>query len=108
MAEHGYAPREQAGRSLPLPVRRELSRRGQRLDAPTLAVMEARFGQDLSRVRVHSDPAAGASARQVGARAYTVGEQVVFAPGRYAPYTPDGRLLLAHELAHVLQQRSGG
>src|SRR5262249_54583014 len=56
------------------------------------------------RVRVHTDTEAGASARSVGARAYTVGRDVVFGNGQYAPQTSAGRHLIAHELAHVVQQ----
>lgn len=68
----------------------------------------ARLGHDFSRVRVHDDPRAARSARAVDAAAYTVGNHVVFDSGRYAPGTPDGRRLLAHELAHVVQQRDAG
>jgi hypothetical protein len=69
--------------------------------------MEAAFGHDFGRVRVHADQPAGAAAREVHAKAYTVGEHVVFGWGRYAPQTTDGTRLLAHELTHVLQQRHG-
>jgi hypothetical protein len=69
---------------------------------------EASFGTDLSRVRVHDDAAAAASAADVDALAYTVGPHVVFARGRYAPETAAGRRLLAHELTHVVQQDGGG
>ncbi|MBE1583632.1 hypothetical protein H4W80_001890 [Nonomuraea angiospora] len=100
---------ESARASAPVPAaaRRELARRGEPLDRATRTAMEQRFGQDLSQVRVHSDGPAGRSARELGARAYTVGERIVFGPGRFAPHTPDGRHLLAHELAHVIQQRGG-
>src|SRR5262249_56308892 len=64
-------------------------------------------GEDLSQVRVHADGDADAAARSVGAAAYTVGSDVVFARDRYAPGTSEGRQLLAHELAHVRQQRQG-
>jgi Domain of unknown function (DUF4157) len=60
---------------------------------------------DFSQVRVHADAGAAESARAVGARAYTVGSDVVFGAGEYAPDTEAGRSLLAHELTHVLQQR---
>ena len=70
------------------------------------AFFEPRFGQDLSHVRVHTDGAAQQSARDVNALAYTVGPHVVFGAGRYAPGTLDGQRLLAHELTHVVQQRS--
>ncbi|MEV4014132.1 DUF4157 domain-containing protein [Nonomuraea angiospora] len=100
---------ESARASAPVPAaaRRELARRGEPLDRVTRSAMEQRFGQDFSQVRVHSDGPAGKSARELGARAYTVGERIVFGPGRFAPHTPDGRHLLAHELAHVIQQRGG-
>jgi len=62
------------------------------------------FGHDFSRVRVHTGDRAAASAEAVHAAAYTVGQNVVFAAGRYAPETPAGRRLLAHELTHVAQQ----
>ncbi len=70
--------------------------------------MEPRFGHDFSRVRVHSDAAAAESARDVNARAYTVGRDIVFGEGDYALGTNDGQRLLAHELAHVVQQRDAG
>lgn len=63
--------------------------------------MEARFGRDFSRVRVHDDAPAALSALAVGAEAYTAGGHIVFGPGRFAPHTGAGRALLAHELAHV-------
>ena len=67
-------------------------------------MMEARFGQDFTGVRVHADGKSARSAVAVGARAYTVGRDVVFGPGEYAPGTETGNRLLAHELAHVVQQ----
>ncbi len=78
---------------------------GQSLDAATRAFMETRFGHDFSGVRIHSDAAAGQSARDVNAHAYTVGHNVVFAAGQFAPGTHEGRRLLAHELTHVVQQK---
>jgi hypothetical protein len=66
--------------------------------------MEPRFGQDFSRVRVHADATAAESARSVHALAYTVGQHIVFAPGQYDPHSPRSRRLLAHELAHTVQQ----
>ncbi len=77
---------------------------GHPLEPEVRQFMEQRFGQDFSRVRVHSDPAA----TQLGAKAYTVGEQIVFDPGEYRPESEPGRYTLAHELAHVVQQRRGG
>jgi hypothetical protein len=66
--------------------------------------MEHQFGHDFSRVRIHADGPAGHSARAVSAQAYTVGSHIAFAPGRYNPDSTPGRRLLAHELAHVIQQ----
>ena len=77
---------------------------GRPLDPATRASMEPRFGHDFSRVRVHSDAKAAESARSVNALAYTVGRDVVFGAGQYAPGTTAGRRLVAHELTHVVQQ----
>ena len=66
------------------------------------------MGRDFGEVRVHTGARAADSARAVGALAYTVGSDIVFAPGRHAPGTPEGRQLLAHELAHVVQQDEAG
>jgi hypothetical protein len=76
---------------------------GRPLDPGTRAFFEAGFGRDLGGVRVHTGPAADASARGVNALAYTVGRDVVFRAGGYAPESGEGRRLLAHELAHVVQ-----
>ncbi|RME18715.1 MAG: DUF4157 domain-containing protein, partial [Candidatus Zixiibacteriota bacterium] len=73
---------------------------GRPLDPSTRSFMEARFGHDFSRVRVHADGQAAAAARAVNARAYTLGQDVVFAGGQYAPDTLAGQRLLAHELTH--------
>ena len=77
---------------------------GQPLDPLARAFMEPRFGHDFSQVRVHTDPQAAALAHGVNAKAFTVGQAIVFGSGHYAPETPDGKTLLAHELTHVLQQ----
>jgi Domain of unknown function (DUF4157) len=66
--------------------------------------MEQRFGHDFSRVRVHSDAGASESARLIDANAYTAGRDIVFGADRFAPGTPEGRRLIAHELTHVVQQ----
>jgi hypothetical protein len=79
---------------------------GQALDSPTRAFMEPRFGHDLSRVRVHTGGAAARAASSVNAHAFTVGRNIAFANGQYAPDTMAGRRILAHELTHVLQQSS--
>jgi Domain of unknown function (DUF4157) len=80
---------------------------GRPLEPELRSDMEQRLGHDFGDVRVHSDAPAGESARSVGAHAYTVGSEVVFQPSSWAPETPDGRRMLAHELTHVAQQRSG-
>ncbi len=77
---------------------------GQPLDALTRAFMEPRFGQEFSHVRVHTDTRAAESAQTVNALAYTVGRDIVFGRGQYAPSVAGGRKLLAHELTHTLQQ----
>src|SRR3712207_1422922 len=77
------------------------------LDADTRADMESRLGHDFGDVRVHTDAAAHDSARSLNAQAYTVGSDVVFQRDRYDPASAGGRLMLAHELTHVVQQRSG-
>ena len=68
---------------------------------------EPRFGHDFGQVRIHADNSAAQAARAVQARAYTVGSDVVFGAGQYAPATTQGRRLLAHELTHVVQQGGG-
>lgn len=84
----------------------ELRSPGQPLDTASRAFFESRFGHDFSSVRIHQGAKAAESALAVNAIAYTVGNDVVFEAGRYAPNTRDGRRLLAHELTHVVQQRS--
>jgi hypothetical protein len=90
---------------IPPVVHEVLRSAGQPLDAETRAFMEPRFGHDFANVRVHTDTKAAESARAVSALAYTVGNNVVFGENRYAPSTQSGRQLLAHELAHTIQQR---
>jgi Domain of unknown function (DUF4157) len=77
---------------------------GQQLDADTRTFMESRFQHDFSGVRVHTDARAEESTQAVQAHAYTVGQDIVFAQGQYAPATSEGKKLLAHELTHVVQQ----
>src|SRR2546428_9001298 len=69
--------------------------------------MESRLGADFSDVRVHTDGKATESARSVQAYAYTVGNDVVFQSDKFAPDSDSGQRMLAHELTHVVQQRSG-
>jgi hypothetical protein len=82
-----------------------LADQGRPLDQPVLAEMESFFGHDFTRIRVHTDARADTSAQALNARAYTIGRDVVFAAGQYAPQTDTGRQLLAHELAHTMQQQ---
>ena len=80
---------------------------GQPLDPATRLFMEARIHDDFSGVRVHTDDKAAESADAVGALAYTVGPDIVFAAIRYDPHSPSGAGLLAHELTHIAQARGG-
>jgi hypothetical protein len=96
----------QADMEAPASVDRVLSSPGRPLDSALQQDMGQRFGHDFSRVRVHTDAAAGQSARDMNANAYAVRHNIVFGAGRFAPNTSDGQRLLAHELAHVVQQES--
>jgi hypothetical protein len=89
------------------PVLDVLEGGGAALPADTRADMESRFGQDFSDVRVHTGAAAHESAASVDAHAYTVGSNIVFQREVYDPGSDAGRHTLAHELAHVVQQRNG-
>ncbi|MCC7576584.1 MAG: DUF4157 domain-containing protein [Methanomethylovorans sp.] len=90
--------------TVPPIVHEVLSTPGQPLDPVTRAFMEPRFGHDFSNVRVYSKGQAATSAEAVNAHAYTVGQSIVFANGKYEPGTDAGKQLIAHELAHVVQQ----
>jgi hypothetical protein len=92
------------GVTVPPIVQEVLSSPGQPLDSITSQFMESRFGHDFSKVRVHTDAPAAKSARALGARAYTVENNVIFGASQFMPGTTVGRRLLAHELTHVLQQ----
>jgi hypothetical protein len=81
---------------------------GQPLDPTVRAFMEERFGHDFGGVRVHTNARAAESAWAVNAMAYTLGQNIVFWSGQYSPQTQEGKRLLAHELAHVVQQNDGG
>jgi hypothetical protein len=80
---------------------------GEPLPTALRTTMEQSLGADFSSVRVHDGPTAAASAQAVGASAYTVGDEIVFNRGAYDPESPRGQHTLAHELTHVVQQRSG-
>lgn len=101
-------PRTAVG-AVPAPpiVHEALRSPGQSLDGGTRAFMQPRFGREFGDVRVHTDETAARSAAAIRAQAYTVGRDIVFAAGQFAPQTPAGRLLLAHELTHVVQQDGG-
>jgi hypothetical protein len=86
-----------------------LRRAGSTLPVGTRTRMERRLGADLAQVEVQTGPEAAEAARRLGARAYAFGNRIGFAEGEYAPGTPEGDALLAHELAHVAQHaRAGG
>src|SRR5262245_31282240 len=100
-------PRGVVRRSAAAYIRR-LPGRGTPLPQSVRRHMEPRFGKSFADVRVHHDRDASDSARSLGARAYTFGRDVVFHAGEYSPETAAGRRLIAHELAHVVQQESAG
>ncbi|HEY1177397.1 MAG TPA: DUF4157 domain-containing protein [Phytomonospora sp.] len=90
------------------PVHDVITSGGNALDTDTRTDMETRFGgQDFGDVRIHTDGAAHNSAKSVNAQAYTVGSNIVFQQGNYDPGSDSGKHMLAHELTHVVQQRSG-
>ena len=78
----------------------------QPLDKTTRSFFEPRFGYDLSSIRIHTGSDATTSANALGARAYTLGSSIVFGSGEFAPATAQGKHLLAHELAHTIQQNN--
>jgi Domain of unknown function (DUF4157) len=88
-------------------VHEVLGSRGRPLDPATRTFFEPRFGTDFSNVQIHTEPDAARSAAAVNALAYTVGNHIVFASGKYSPSAHDGQSLLAHELSHVVQQSNG-
>lgn len=90
---------------VPPMVHEVLHSEGQPLDRATRAFMEPCFGHDFSQVRVHTGPRAIDSAEALRALAFTAGRDIVFGGGQYSPRTLEGQRLLAHELAHVVQQR---
>jgi hypothetical protein len=96
-----------ATQDAPRSVERVLASAGAPLQDHVQRDMEGQFGHDFSTVRVHHGSAAAQSAGELQARAYTVGNQLVFGAGQFAPATREGRGLLAHELTHVVQQGAG-
>ncbi len=89
------------------PVHDVISSGGRPLEPDVRTDMESRMGHDFSDVRVHDDSSAAASAQAVNAHAYTVGSNIVFQRDQYDPSSAAGKTTLAHELTHVVQQRSG-
>jgi hypothetical protein len=77
---------------------------GAPLPTATRALFEPRFGADFSRVRVHTGGRANSTAKAISAKAFTVGHDIAFSAGEYAPESSEGQHLLAHELTHVVQQ----
>ncbi len=80
---------------------------GQSPDAQTTARLGSALGTSIGDVRIHADANAGRLTEELGAAAFAVGRHVAFGPGRYQPGIPEGDALLAHEMAHVQQQRGG-
>ncbi len=89
------------------PAAHAAERPGEALRNDARRYFEPRFGFDFSQVRIHADGEAASSARAIQARAYTLGRDIVFGAGEYMPSTTEGRRLIAHELAHVVQQQAG-
>ncbi|MGB7202814.1 MAG: DUF4157 domain-containing protein [Pyrinomonadaceae bacterium] len=89
----------------PPSIRNVINSGGRPLDLETRKFFEPRFGHDLSSVRIHTDSTAGQSARSIDARAYTLGSNIVFGSGEYKPESESGKQLIAHELAHTVQQQ---
>jgi hypothetical protein len=105
--EGGMISRKMHANRSPVSLSARAGEAGHPLEPRTRADMESRFGHDFGHVRVVTDSQAAESARGVSAQAYTRGSQIVFGAGRYAPRSPQGRELLAHELAHVVQNDNG-
>ena len=104
----GGAPGQSGGRIGPAPAVARAAAAvgggGRPLSRSERAWVEPRLGRDLSPVRIHDDAAAGAAARGINARAYTLRNHIAFAPGAYDAGSAEGRRLLAHELVHTIQQ----
>ena len=101
-------PDQASQTNLPANVRDVVRSPGQPLNSRAATTLEGRLGHDFGRVRVHTDAQADSSARTLGAMAYTIGDNIVFASGRYSPHTTEGQRLLAHEAVHVVQQGRAG
>src|SRR5215475_15602493 len=106
MADGSFARATKAADAAPTrgPQPVEVVTPGEPLESGLRSRMESRFGWSFADVRVHADPVDGEAAATVGARAFSAGTDLVFAQGAYAPGTPVGDRLIAHELAHVVQR----
>ena len=93
-------------KDIPSSVSETLRSPGQPLDTGTRSFMEPRLGYDFSKVRIHADSKAAESAQAIKSLAYTSGNHLVFNLGKYAPNSSEGKTLLGHELAHVVQNGS--
>lgn len=89
---------------VPAVVHEVLRSPGQPLDPETQSVIELCFGHEFGHVRVHSDSKAAKSAQMFNAKAYTLGEHIIFGQNQYVPESPSGKRLIAHEVTHVIQQ----
>jgi hypothetical protein len=107
MAQHAARDADSPRKASPEAVRARLGQ-GAPLEPQLRTGMERGFGQGLESVRVHADSGAAALAQDVGALAFAVGDDIAFAAGAYRPATLPGQALIAHEVAHTLQQRAGG
>jgi hypothetical protein len=108
LQKEGAGAAQVAAKDAPAIVHEILHSPGQPLDDATRAYFEPRFGHDFSQVRVHTDAEAGRSARGLNAHAYTLGQNIVFASGRFHPRSREGQRLIAHELTHVVKQQNAG
>ena len=99
--------RSSANIEVPSEINAALNTDGKLMDIGTKSYMESRFGYDFSNVQIHTGQVAARSANSINALAYTSGHDIVFNEGQYAPGTESGKKLLAHELTHVVQQKSG-
>ncbi len=106
-AETEQEATDTGGQTVPESVRDVVSTPGQKMDPEVVRRVESQTGEEFGDVSVHTGPKAAKSARDVGARAYTVGSDIVFDSGEYAPGTPSGDSVIAHELTHVAQQSRG-
>jgi hypothetical protein len=102
-----FSPQSNGQESAPASVEHVLANAGRPLEPALRQDFEQRFGHDFNHVRIHTDAQAATSARSVYARAYTAGSHIVFGAGEFAPGTQKGSKLLAHELAHTIQQCGG-